>query len=150
MVGCSIGSAQNITFATVPVDTTAVVGDNVTFTCIPLADGSPGIAAWRVTPLEQNTVTVSNNTNVPGASDSFLLGDNRTTMVLVNISKELNGSEVLCIGSDQRQISSGRAPPVTLFVGDPEPGEWTRLYSCVRMLMEMESNTDSPFYEKEH
>ena len=67
MVGCSIGSARNITFATVPVDTTAVVGDVVNFTCIPLVDGSPGIAAWRVTPLEQNTVTVLNNTNVPGS-----------------------------------------------------------------------------------
>ena len=145
MIGCSIGSAQNITFDPAPEDTTAVVGDNVTFTCKPLADGSPGLAAWSVTPLEQNTVTVLNNSNVPGTSDSFLLGDDRSTMVLVNVSKELNGSTVLCTGFDQLRLNSARAPLVTLFVVDPEPGEWARLYSCVRMLMEMESNADSPF-----
>ena len=65
-------------------------------------------------------------------------------MVLVNVSKELNASTVLCTGLDQLQITSRRAPLVTLFIGDPEPGEWTRLYSCVRILMEMESNADSP------
>ena len=150
MIGCSIGSAQNITFDPAPVDTTAVVGGNATFTCIPLADGSPGIAAWSITPLEQNTVIVLNETNVSGTSDSSLLGDDRRTMVLVNVSKELNGSTVLCTGFDQMRLSSARAPLVTLFVGDPEPGEWTRLYSCVRMLMEMESNADSLFYEQEH
>ena len=144
MIGCSIGSAQTITFAPAPVDTTAVVGGNATFTCIPLADGSPGIAAWSITPLEQNTVIVLNETNVPGTSDSILLSDDRSTMVLVNVSKDLNGSTVLCIGFDQLQITSRRAPLVTLFVVDPEPGEWTRLYSCVRILMEMESNADSP------
>ena len=114
------------------------------FTCIPLADGSPGIVAWSITPLGQDVVIVLNETNVPGTSDSILLGDDRTTMVLVNVSKELNGSTVLCTGLDQLQIVSERAPLVTLFVEDPEPGEWTRLYSCVRMLMEMESNADSP------
>ena len=69
MIGCSVGSAQNITFATVPVDTAAVVGDNVNFTCKPLADGSPGIVAWRITPLGQDAVIVLNETNVPGTSD---------------------------------------------------------------------------------
>ena len=150
MIGCSIGSGQNISFAPAPVDTTAVVGDVVNFTCIPRFGESPGIAAWSITPLEQNTVIVLNNSNVPGTSDSFLLGDNRTKMVLVNVSKELNGSTVLCTGFDQMQITSRRAPIVTLFVRDPEPGEWTRLYSCVRMLIEMESNANSPFYEQEH
>ena len=145
MIGCSIGSGQDITFDPAPVDTTAVVGGDVTFNCIPLVDGSPGIAAWSVTPLEQNTVIVLNNTNVPGTGDSFLLGDDRSTMVLVNVSKVLNGSAVLCTGFDQLRLNLARAPLVTLFVGDPEPGEWTRLYSCVRMLVEMESNADSPF-----
>ena len=134
MIGCSIGSAQTITFDPAPEDTTAVVGSDVTFTCIPLADGSPGIAAWSITPLEQNTVIVLNETNVSGTSDSFLLGDDRTTMVLVNVSKELNGSTVLCTGFDQMRRSSARAPLVTLFVVDSEPGEWIVERDCIHVL----------------
>ena len=126
----NVGSAQpNITFATIPENTEFSEGDNVNFTCIPLADGVPGIAAWRVTPVGQSEVAVSNITSVPGTTDSYLLGENTTTMVLVNVSTILNGATITCIGFDpDRTILGVNAVPPAILTLESEWGQ----VRCVR------------------
>ena len=125
----NVGSAQpNITFLTMPMDMKATVGDMVNFTCEPLADGSPGIATWSVTDVDQNPIIVSNNTAVRGTTDSYVLGPNTNTMFLVNVSKILNRATVVCTGLDQGRTTIGvkAMPPATLLVLDLVPGEWNR------------------------
>lgn len=103
-----------------------VVGGEVNFTCRPLADGSPGIATWRVT-IGQSSFPVSNGSNITGTSDSYLLGDNRDTMVLVDVRFLLDGSNVTCSGLDQgRSIIPVMAfPPAILSVVESSTSrEW--------------------------
>ena len=98
------------------MNSTYGVGENVNFTCIPVVNGSPGIATWSVTPVGQGVVVVLNTTDVPGTSGSYLLGDNRNTMVLVNVSEVLDGSTVVCTGLPQDLSTSRVAPAVFLSI----------------------------------
>lgn len=84
-----------------------------------------------MTPVGQSASPVGNITNVPGTTDSFVLGPNTNRMVLVNVSLLLNGSSVTCTGLDQgRTIAGVMADPPAILTVVPESRKLAKCCLC--------------------
>ena len=83
-----------------PQDATVVEGENVTFQCTAMQNGSPLIVGWQFTPSgSSSSMALTTGTTLTGIEMITVSGEQRTMLTFSGVRREADGGTVVCVTS---------------------------------------------------